>query len=499
MLSKYFYRSAFSAQEINAALLRAIIDWTRARVSLTNVHYSISIHRSKDCFYKCTPPYIRSSRRRQFGYGSNRCTVSSRKQCLVCFHKEIISYSHNMMTRSIELPYASDYSLQLVRWFLIPIGAWPRMCTATKVERLSSYVHVFACMFLIAIIMVPGLLYVSLEEKDSETKLRVIGPLSHWIMNIINYCLLVAGSDDIRKCVLHMERDWRHVRKIEDRQVMMRQAKIGRFVTGFCAVFMQSGTFLVVIPKSLSPITVIVGNETLSMHPMTCPFYTELIDTRFSPANEIIMIIEWLSCFIVNCVEVGACSLDAIFATHAYGQLNMLFSWLNELIVDEDKRSECAQQRLAIIVEHHLRVLSFISRIETAMRYICLVELLGCTMNMCLLAYYFITNIDSFDAAKSTSYVVVYLSMAFNIFIFCYIGETLTEQCKNVGERAYMINWYELPKKTALGLILVIARSSNVIKITAGKLFQLSIATFGDVIKTSLVYLNMLRTMRSVA
>jgi len=44
-----------------------------------------------------------------------------------------------------------------------------------------------------------------------------------------------------------------------------------------------------------------------------------------------------------------------------------------------------------------------------------------------------------------------------------------------------MINWYELPHKTALGLILVITRSSNVIKITAGKLFQLSIATFGDV------------------
>jgi len=44
-----------------------------------------------------------------------------------------------------------------------------------------------------------------------------------------------------------------------------------------------------------------------------------------------------------------------------------------------------------------------------------------------------------------------------------------------------MINWYELPHKSALGFVLVIARSSNVIKMTAGKLFQLSIATFGDV------------------
>lgn len=46
---------------------------------------------------------------------------------------------------------------------------------------------------------------------------------------------------------------------------------------------------------------------------------------------------------------------------------------------------------------------------------------------------------------------------------------------------AYMSNWYNIHHKTARGLILIIARSNNVIKITAGKLFPLSIATFGDV------------------
>lgn len=44
-----------------------------------------------------------------------------------------------------------------------------------------------------------------------------------------------------------------------------------------------------------------------------------------------------------------------------------------------------------------------------------------------------------------------------------------------------MTDWYRLPRKTALSLILIISRSSSVIKITAGKLIQLSIATFSDV------------------
>jgi hypothetical protein len=48
---------------------------------------------------------------------------------------------------------------------------------------------------------------------------------------------------------------------------------------------------------------------------------------------------------------------------------------------------------------------------------------------------------------------------------------------------AYMTKWYKLHNKTALALVLIIGRSSNVTKMTAGKLFQLSIATFGDVSK----------------
>lgn len=46
---------------------------------------------------------------------------------------------------------------------------------------------------------------------------------------------------------------------------------------------------------------------------------------------------------------------------------------------------------------------------------------------------------------------------------------------------AYMTDWYKLPRKTALHFILIIMQSSHAIKITAGKLLRLSIATFGDV------------------
>jgi len=203
------------------------------------------------------------------------------------------------------------------------------------------------------------MLYVSLEEKDVQMKLNAMGPLSHWIMGTINYWLLLTRSDDIRKCVQHMEMDWRLVRRNDDQDVMLRYAKIGRFVAGFCAIFMQSGTFLFTVAKAMTSMNVMIGNETMSVHPMTCPIYSKFIDTRFSPANEIMLAVELLSCFIVNSITVGACSLAAVFAMHAYGQLSMLFVWLNDLVEDEDKGNNFAEKKLATIVEHHLRVLRY--------------------------------------------------------------------------------------------------------------------------------------------
>lgn len=54
-----------------------------------------------------------------------------------------------------------------------------------------------------------------------------------------------------------------------------------------------------------------------------------------------------------------------------------------------------------------------------------------------------------------------------------------------------MTNWYQLPRKTTLCLILIIMRSSKVIKITAGKLIHLSVGTFGDVSNTY-IYLSII-------
>jgi len=60
-------------------------------------------------------------------------------------------------------------------------------------------------------------------------------------------------------------------------------------------------------------------------------------------------------------------------------------------------------------------------------------------------------------------------------------GSQLILQSSQIGYICYMINWYQLSPKSARSLILIIAMASHPIKISAGRMVDLSLSTFGNV------------------
>ncbi|CAK9804336.1 Odorant receptor 4 [Anthophora quadrimaculata] len=384
-----------------------------------------------------------------------------------------------------------EYSIQMNRWFLKPIGAWPCVTNTSRTERLFAKLLSLTCHTLITITIVPCFLFILIEDTTMEQRMNAIGPLSHYLMGELNYCFLMIKTNDILYCVRHVEQDWKNVKRTSDRESMLKSAKLGRSIACIAAVCMHTGVFSYELITGFHKVTFYVGNQSYMTYPLPCTWYSKL-DVRFSPLNEIVLVIQFVAGFIVNSITIGACALGAVLAMHACGQLNMVMSKLDNLVDTKDQEEKVAQKKLGFIVEHHLRTLSLVWNIENIMNLICLVELVGCTFNMCMLGYYMLTE-KSKD--KVVSYGILYVSMTFNIFIFCYIGEMLTEQCKKVGEKVYMTEWYRLPTRTALDLVMIISRSSVVIKITAGKFIDISIATFGDVFKTSFAYFNMIRTV----
>lgn len=252
----------------------------------------------------------------------------------------------------------SDYSLQLNRWFLKPIGAWPLSASTSRHERIVSLILNFLCYFFVLFTVIPCLFYLWLEDEIVSVKLKTLGPFSHWFIGGINYTTLLLRGKEMRSCIKHVENDWKIITRKEDQKVMMKYAKIGRCTAAFCAAFMQGGVLSHCTISAFTKEIIEIGNETRTLRVLPCISYKKLIPVDTNPTNAIVLATQFVSGFIVNSSAAGAVSIAAVFAAHACGQLNIMTTWVNEFVTrSKNRNSNVRLNEIGKIVEHHLRVL----------------------------------------------------------------------------------------------------------------------------------------------
>lgn len=253
----------------------------------------------------------------------------------------------------------NEYSIQIIRWILKAISVWPRSADASLVEKIRSDFAIFICYFLIITTMVPNGLSMFVDSQMSyETRLQSFGPLTFWFIAMVNYSCLLMHVNDIHDCVEHVKMDWLIIRRFEDQKVMLKSAKLGRFIAGFCAVFMHCGVFSYNVVQGLSKSILHIENSSIVVRGLPYPFYNKILNVHFSPAYEFVFFLQCLSSFVVNCVTVATCGLTAVFVMHACGQMKIMISWLENFINDKkEERRTSLRQKFTIIVNHHLRIL----------------------------------------------------------------------------------------------------------------------------------------------
>ena len=261
--------------------------------------------------------------------------------------------------KTIERKYnnLSEYSIQINRWLLKPLGIWP-VTNSTIVEKITYRILIVFCWCISLFTTIPGVLNIALEKEDIYIKLKALGPLSHWCVAGLSYAVLLLHKNDIHYCIEHIKTDWEIITRSEDQQVMLKYAKIGRYVAGFCAAFMQGGVFSgCVVYGFFTTQTIEVGNETLIVYGLPCPPYKFPVELK--PIHDIILGTQFLSAIVVTGIATGAFSLATVFASHAVGQLNIMVVWVNEFAnrQSRDENNIACIDKIGIIVEHHLRIL----------------------------------------------------------------------------------------------------------------------------------------------
>ncbi|XP_032669662.1 odorant receptor 13a-like [Odontomachus brunneus] len=385
-----------------------------------------------------------------------------------------------------------NYAIQVTRVILRIIGLWPISKVASNAEKIVIRVLNVSCYLLFAFILVPGLLLIFLKERDMRRRVRLLGPLLNCWIGCVKYSLLVYNAKEIQTCLQQMRKDWQNITDWDDRKVMLSKAKVGRKLVILSAAFMYIGglSYRTLVPLSkgrmLTPMNTTV-------RALACPSYFLKFDEQASPAYEIVFTLQFFAGLVTYSVTCGVAGLAAFLIMHVCGQLAILIRKFQRLNDMPEPKDRVVAMLLADIVEHQIKVKSFLKQIEEAMRYVWLAEILGSTLLLCLVGFYIIMEWESSDSTATLTMTVMLASFTFSIFTVCYVGQLLINQSIEVALVISTMSWYRLPYKKARGLILIIAISNIPMKISAGRLIEMSLPTFSNIVRTSMAYFNLLR------
>nr|UEN71190.1 olfactory receptor 7 [Gregopimpla kuwanae] len=396
--------------------------------------------------------------------------------------------------------YESDIkrSIQYSRWFLNILGVWPMISkSASTPQKIFSKIIIVFCFIALDFILVPVSLDTILREKNALVKLtRFLGPISASLSSVTKYVFLLIRCKNIRLCMEHMESDWMTVEKENERAIMISNVNVGRKITiNACALIYTGITFWLSISPLLMATKINERNETI--RPLPHPGYDLFVNTQKSPTYEIIYFTICATGLLRYTVTMTACNFAAMIVSHACGQIQIVMARL-ECLFDEiegEKNNDVLQGRISSIVHCHVRGLRLSTRIDDVLREMCFIEVVTSTLVMCNFTYNIQTGFQNNQTVLIMVNFLLLISYILNLFIFCYIGELLKEQYYEVGKSTYFIDWQKFPGKSGLAVVLIIAMANVPRKITAGQMMELSMDTFGLIMRTSAAYLNMMIAM----
>ncbi|XP_032689623.1 odorant receptor 82a-like [Odontomachus brunneus] len=386
-----------------------------------------------------------------------------------------------------------SYTYELNRFFLRILGVWPyankKFCL---LQKLRKSVLIFGCYFILCCDLISILLYIFVVQKETHARIKIIGVVLFTIVSIFKYSNMLYVENQMKDCLACVEKDFQSVTSSTARNTMLFHARTGRRLLILCGIFMYGGgmTYRTAIPLSREKI---VTAQNITIRPLPCPAYYVVFDSQISPTYEIVFFVQCLTGFLKYTITVAGCGIAALFTMHIVAQLDILMVLMNNLTVKHEL--EHVNKKLSVIVQHQIKIRNFLDMVQGVVHFSSFVELMACTSIICLMIYCLIMEWEASNAVAICTYCILVISFIFNIFVYCFIGEQLSEKGEEVALTACTLDWHLLPDANARALILIMLMCNKTMKLRAGNFLELSFRTFGSVVKTAVGYLNLLRSV----
>ncbi|XP_032689594.1 odorant receptor 82a-like [Odontomachus brunneus] len=386
-----------------------------------------------------------------------------------------------------------NYTYELNRFVLRLLGIWPYTNTNFWIlQKTKETVLIFGFFVLLSFELTSMLLYIFMVLKGTRARIKVMATLLFTIVSILKYSNLLYIKNQMRSCMARVEKDFQSVTSPTARNTMLFHVRTGRRLFILCSIFMYGAgmTYRTLIPLSRGKI---VTAQNITIRPLPSPAYYVVFDPQISPTYEIVFFVQCFTGLFKYTITVAACGVAALFTMHIVAQLDILMALMNNLTNEHE--DEDVNRKLSVIVEHQIKTRNLLHMVQGVIQYSSLIEVTTCTSMLCLIIYYVIMEWEASNTVAMCTYFIIVISLTFNIFVYCFIGEQLSEKEEQVALTACTLDWHLLPNANARALILIMLISNKPMKLKAGNFVELSFRTFGSVVKTALGYLNLLRSV----
>ncbi|XP_032689587.1 uncharacterized protein LOC116852907 isoform X2 [Odontomachus brunneus] len=382
-----------------------------------------------------------------------------------------------------------NYTYNLNRFILRLMGIWPYTNMNSWILRKMEKVLIFGFYVLLFFELTSMLLYVLMVLKGTRARIKLTAAVLFTIVSILKYSNLLYVKNQMRSYMAHIEKDFQSVVSPTTRNTMLFHVRTGRRLFILCSIFMYGAgmTYRTLIPLSRGKI---ITAQNITIRPLPSPAYYIVFDPQISPVYEIVFFVQLFTGLFKYTITVAACGIAALFSMHVVAQLDILMVLMNNLTNEHELGD--VNRKLSVIVKHQIRTRNLLHMVQSIIQYSSLLEVMTCTFMLCLVIYYVIMEWEDSNAIATCTYVISVISMTFNIFVYCFIGEQLSEKGDQVALTAATLDWHVLPESKARALILIMLMSNKPVKLKAGNFVELSFKTFGSVVKTATGYLNLL-------
>ncbi|XP_043519502.1 odorant receptor 13a-like [Frieseomelitta varia] len=379
------------------------------------------------------------------------------------------------------------------------IGVWPEP-TRTD-ERLPNFKVLFFMflIFLFGILPENVNLYFIWGDLDlvMESLTMANVPAVNATIKFIYAWYYKESLKPVIKCFYD---DWYNVKTEEEKALMLKMAKPAKFISVWCSML---GLMMLVAYHALRIYTIFrtdkasVNQDRLIIYPVYFPF-----DIR--PTSRLL---------IINSAQVIAGYSDTIAYTtidtfiamlimHICGQFAILKKKLLRLM-DSDRHGSKGmddfQRELALIINKHEQLNGLATTIEECFSMLLLIQLLFCTIEICLQGFILLNvilqNENGIFHFQMVHFIIFISFVLVHIYLYCYIGEMLLVQNRELSDCAYESNWYNVSPPEARCLLFIMKRSIRPLRLTAGKFSTFSMEMFSSILKTAMGYLSVLLTV----